>query len=426
MYDDVKKQIDILTGTSEVWAEGIPQNIPIYRQLQNVLKQLIRPQKVAVETDDIGNINIYVSHRGSENDFDKLFTPLNSLFEKSGVQLYYQVKGDVVNANGMFIPIQVDENGNIQDDNLTGNKEFSITGSIASSAFEAEEEFNNYVESFNKERIEHQPEGRGSFITTKSNWKYIPKYDVHTRETLGPGYSGWEDTPREKERRKTQIKSVNPKILNKLKSRLSSEVFNSLINKLTPQIENDESPELLNQIANIINSQSLSTKVLVIGNNIMLCEDSRFENVNVVFGQSIQNGPNTQIEVTIGDKQYSGVYYNGELKLIENNPENNIPVESISEIGDITFENVEANLGRFNSLIDYILRNPSTFPSVDPTIQEWFDLNTSNGIVDFLNQILPDMDNIEIQNLSSYSDILLNNSSQNSKQSCDELKFKFM
>jgi len=136
-----------------------------------------------METVEDG-INIYTDHKGSrEAHFDRYLPDLEEIFEESGTELYYQVIGnkDSNTHYKQMVPIQVGIDGNINDDRIA-NKQFTITGSIASSAFSTNTEFIKMLNSLLKKR-QKNPSRNGYYISTEDNISYIN------------GHSGFETNP---------------------------------------------------------------------------------------------------------------------------------------------------------------------------------------------------------------------------------------
>ena len=403
---DIAKQIKELTGTSEAWVEGIPKNIPLYRQLQNVLKQLVRPQVVRIEQDENG-MRIYNDQYGSDKDFDRLFPAIQTLFDKSQTELYYQVKGerDSNKHYGQFVPLQVDTNGHINDSRLS-EKGFRVTGSIASSAFETNEAFNMLLDNMLR-KVYTDDVGNGPFLRSIDNGSYI-----------NANYSGWGTSP--KSPPKTSVKSVDSKIVTKLERELGKSVSDSIISQLNPTKENDNSPELLNTIATQINSNINSpVRALVVENNLVLCNDSRFRGQEF----NLQQTGSPIFKVQLGDTQYNGAYFNGTLTLLEDvQPSENT---TVPEDVEITEELVNNNLNRFKSLIDFITNNRGNLAISEEDWNEMvtmWDLSNPADIAEFLDM---QWDNIKDSvDLSQFADIL---QESNNQTSCPvEIKFKFM
>lgn len=431
---DIRAQIQKLTGTSELWVEGIPQDIPLYRQLQNVLKQLVMPQRVVMETEEDGSTNIYVSFKGSESDFDVLIGGIETLFDKSGISLYYQVKGSKTESYGIFAPLQLDSEGRINDPRLKENLTirpnglgFSVTGSIASSAFETNSSFNKTLQGLVRKQ-EHVESGDGSYIRTADNNKYVGRRYVPERNgtkiewkpILVTPYSGFKRRATKNNLRSIEKLSIDPKILNKLEGELSQEVYQDLISKLNPTTENDHSSQLLQQIATIINSQKLDYKVLVINGQLRTCQNNIFKDVDTIIGSPQQNGPNILIPITINGIRYDGVYYNGELSLLEVNPK---PITQVTTNTEITQEFVENNLGRFNELFNYILQAAGQL-NINKVVQKRMQeaLNNSEKLFKMLStQAFKGI--IEKFDISKYNDIL--NPKQEQEVCSNPIKLKF-
>ena len=404
---DIAKQIKELTGTSEVWVEGIPKNIPLYRQLQNVLKQLVRPQVVRIETDEDG-MRIYNDQYGSEKDFDRLFPAIESLFNKSETELYYQVKGerDSNKHYGQFIPLQTDSNGHINDTRLSETG-FRVTGSIASSAFETDENFGIMFDKMLK-KVFIDDIGNGPFTRSTDNRSYVNE-----------NYSGWGTSARTSST-KTPIKSVDSKIITKLERELGKSISDSIISQLNPTKENDNSPELLTNIANQINSNiDSSVRALVIGNTLVLSNDSRFKGKEFKLIQ--QTG---QIfKLNLGGTIYNGNYFNGILTLLEDIQ----PSEqtTVPENIEITEEFVNNNLNRFKDLINFIIDNKGNLAIGEDVWNEMinlWDLSNPSDIAEFLDM---NWDNIKDDiDLSQFVDIL--QEGNNEQSNCNEIKFNFM
>ena len=109
---DIEKQVYELTNNTEPWDlgnVGIPKNIPLYRQLQNVLKQLVNPQSVVMQEGEDG-MQMYTSRKGIDK-MDTLLGPLEELFNKSKAVLYHQTVGSKLSSNRIFVTIQTDANG---------------------------------------------------------------------------------------------------------------------------------------------------------------------------------------------------------------------------------------------------------------------------------------------------------------------------
>ena len=292
---DVAKQAKILTERNESWPlgnVGIPKEIPLYRQLQNVLKQLVHPQSVILNEE-----GIYTSRVGIDRTAE-LLPPLQTIFDRAKVTLFYQVKGDRTKSFGQFILIQTDSNGHIQD-RLLGNQPFGINGSIASSAFETTDAWNNMFNGM-MGRLSIRP----GWVQNSDTFSYVG------------GYSGWRTNPTPR----PQIKSIHPNIVNYLTTTLKNPVLvKAITDRLTPTKENDNSTQIKSQIVSIINNNIASPfRALFDANgNIIIGESDEFTNKQVIFKDFDYSNSGISLTVVIGNTEFDGQLIGKDLYLTE-------------------------------------------------------------------------------------------------------------
>ena len=306
---DIKRQTKVLTTRTEAWNAGIPKQIPLYRQLQNVLKQLVYPKSVRADiTED--EMQVYISNVGSDRR-GELMGPLEELFNKSGILLYHQTVGDK-KVNGLFRPIQVKKDGTKVL--ATNGKEFMLNGSIASQAFDSTEEFNNTLHNLVKEIIP-VPSGESYYLTTKDNSSYVWRRN-----------SGWGTKSFAKTEENPKIHpSLSKNIIDKLKNSIP-EINDTQIRFIETQLktknilikENDNSPEVLQALANIINETQYGKKgfkAIVIGNELLIGQANEFKDKEVKFGPVQMTSRGAELEVFIDGIKYDGTFVDGILTL---------------------------------------------------------------------------------------------------------------
>lgn len=338
---DVDKQIKILTTRAESWSlgetnVGIPKSIPLYRQLQNVIKQLVYPQSVRTDFTDEGEMSIYISREGSDRR-DELIGPLEELFNKSGHPLYHQTVGNK-RFTGLFRPIEVKLDG---DKVLfTNGEEFQLNGSIASQAYESTKAFNDTLHDLVKNlRDKDVPEsyyiksGEGYYISTPDNSKYVWYRN-----------SGWGSRSFVKT---DESPIIHPSLSLRIKNKIQSTIPGINIAQIEHQIqrvltkENDESPEVLKAVVDFINQTYKDSKfrAIVIGNDLLIGESNEFKNRDVKFGPIQMTSRGAELEVTIDGTKYDGTFVNGILTLqteINSSQNNQVP-------NDISIEDILAN-----------------------------------------------------------------------------------
>ena len=333
---DIQKQVKVLTTRTESWDlgnVGIPKEIPLYRQLQNVLKQLVHPQSVVLEEGEDG-MQIYVSRVGT-NRMRELLPPLQKLFDKSGVTLYHQTVGAKSDRSGQFVKIQTDDKGH-----FTNGEDFQTNGSIASQAFETTDQFNHILDTL-VHKINYEKRGNGWMIKTSDNWSYIN------------GHSGW-TRPDYSTGNRYQREAVVPTIHNSIIKKLERLYDNTEIENIKEIVKdfiknpNDKSPELLQAIANIINKNNASrSRAVVINGELLIGESPHFKNKQVEFLQGQRTTRGYELEVTIGEQKFDGTFINGELTL-----QSQITQSASAE---------QTNTIDYDKVIKYLAENPATW-----------------------------------------------------------------
>ena len=338
---DIDKQIKILTTRTESWSlgetnVGIPKAVPLYRQLQNVIKQLVYPQSVRTDFTDEEGMSIYISREGSDRR-DELMGPLETLFNKSERPLYHQTIGKKT-STGLFRPIEVKLDG---DKVLfTDGQEFQLNGSIASQAYDSTEAFNNTLHNLVKNL--RDPNTLGSYYTKSGEGYYISTPD--NSKYVWAKNSGWGS--------RSFVKTDESPIIHpSLSLRIRNKIQRTIPGINTAQIEyqiqrvltkeNDESPEVLKAVADFINQTYKDNKfrAIVIGNDLLIGESNEFKNRDVKFGPIQMTSRGAELEVTIDETKYDGTFVNGILTLqteINSSQNNQVP-------NNISIEDILAN-----------------------------------------------------------------------------------
>lgn len=369
----LQEQVDYLIGRDssvglQSWnydGYGLPWPSPVYRQLQNIIKQLIYPQTVTID----GNI----SHRGLPNP--QVQQNFIDLFNRSGVDLFYQVR-PVLEASkrtiaGTFALIDSDENGHIKDDNLKGNKSFSINGNISSQAFKTNQSFNEIIDSIVNDSEHHQNIYNGQW----TSWDNQP----YTK-----GYSGWK-----KKSSITTPQETPPSISSNISNKLTQAEVSV---NVKPRVPDDNSIELKQSIAQAINQKYYSENVrafvlpngeLFIGrNNLFRARDVQF----IYDSNPFENGQTYAFNVTINGENYEAEFNSNtkELSLTT------VSQTSTNQKGELSLEFIEANKPRILELLQAI-RDTSFSSDMGISFQEEAEnlINSENleEILDFLQDL---------------------------------------
>lgn len=288
---DVNGEINELTKKSEAWnlgKIGIPKNIPIYRQLQNILKQLVYPTAVQIVTTPEGDIYMNQNPKGQPHA-QNLHT-INEIWNKAKIDLYYQSIGDKSKAKGNFVPIKVDRFGHIYDEAIGGSVDFTIVGGLAPSTFEVNEEFNKLIDDFSV----HKGIGREDVDT----WNYIH------------GYSGYKTF--------VHTNAVEPSIDQSILNQLA---YYRLSTNVKPTQANDKSLQLVINIANEINSQNSEFKAFVLPDGkLKIGKSLEFKDKTVNMPvqlpkDSFESGQYYQFNISIDGEEYNAVFNPADGKL---------------------------------------------------------------------------------------------------------------
>lgn len=345
VYNKVKEVIDSLKGlsfseqiqrltnsTPQRWninGVGLNADVQLYQQLQNILKQLVYPSSVNI----LGNIN----HRGSGDIKESQMQLLEDVFSRSGLSLFYQTKGSKDQSTikfGRFSPIQeVSNNGNIIENDYIHNRDFMINGNLTTSSFMADEEFNNILEDMLKGY-----HSQTYSTPTNDGYAYFDR-----------NYSGFNE--------KQQTPSIHPEIISKLKKFgivIDSKTLNSLVKK-----SNDNSKELKENIAAIINQKKLAVRALVLPNEeLIIGENDFFEGKDIEFNMDanpFESGQNYQFNATINGEEYIVEYSETNSgKIMELTPVNN--VQTITNPYNYTV-NSNIDINRAKELLDVLSNN---------------------------------------------------------------------
>ena len=352
-----------LTETSEAWTDlskiGIPKNIPLYRQLQNIVKQLVYPAALKVESFEDSNIRLVYDPEGVDNRNTQLPIIENILGEDN--LFYYQTTGDGTKKKYGFSPIKELSSETTIDNQYLKNDEFLIHGGLATSTFN-----NDFDEAL--------------FNTLKK--------ESNDDKTYVDGYSGFETSPIQEEQH--SFSSSIQTSLNKLKNKTGVTV------QTQPKGPHDNSLETIADIVNEINSKSSDTGVIAFiidGHKIATTQVSdEIKGKEAIFDPNIQSSSVGDIigDITIGDIQYVYSLSDEILQLREKKSdiaEENLLLNFSKSFDDIEPEVIEANYDRllplFKKLIqdgDYPMHNyleeavqNNNFESISETINNEMD-----------------------------------------------------
>lgn len=396
----LQEQIKLLTNsTPQRWninGFGLNTDVQLYQQLQNVIKQLVQPSSINI----LGNVN----HKGSSDERLANTQKLSEIFAKSGLSLFYQTKGSKDQSQikfGRFSPIQEVKDGISIENDYIQDKDFMINGNLSTSTFMANEEFNNIIENMLKEYHPQQ-------FTTGTNDGYSYFRD---------NYSGFNS--------QSQIPSISQEILNKLNKfgiNIDPEILKPFIKN-----PNDNSQELKENIAAVINQKKLPIRALVLPNGELIIGKNDFFNgkeIEFKFDSNpFESQQNYQFDAIIDGEEYNVIYSNTNSgKIMELIPKNNQQQQQLVDYSQYSV-NPNLNIDRAKELLNIIA---STSNRMDKLVQRIFNTENdkiSEAIINFLNQdIIKTLINTKNLDLSQFADIL--NFEQNINQDFCNLSIK--
>ena len=391
----LQEQIQRLTNdTRQRWninGFGLNADVQLYQQLQNVIKQLVQPSSINI----LGTVN----HKGSSDERIPNTQKLSEIFAKSGLSLFYQTKGSKDQSQikfGRFSPIQEVKDGVSIENDYLSEKDFMINGNLSTSTFMANEEFNNIIEDMLKEYHPNQ-------FTTPTN---------DGRQYFDSNYSGFSS--------QAQTPSISQNILNKLNK------F-GLTTTIVPTVNNDNSIELKQKIAEEINSKKSDTRAVVLPNGeLIIGKNNFFRDKEIEFkfdSNPFESQQNYQFDAVIDGEEYNIVYSETDSgKIMELTPKN--IQQQINSYEYSVKPNL--NLDRAKELLNIIA---STSPRMEQKIKNI--LLTDNDkleqtIIDFLDKpIIKTLIKSKNLDLTSFSDIL--NFEQTTQDSCNiSIKIQFV
>lgn len=322
-----------LTETSEAWADlskiGIPKNIPLYRQLQNIVKQLVYPAALKVESFEDSNIRLVYDPEGVDNRNTQLPIIENILGENN--LFYYQTTGDSTKKKYGFSPIKELSSETTIDNQYLKNDEFLIHGGLATSTFD-----NDFDEAL--------------FNTLKK--------ESNDDKTYVDGYSGFGTPPTQEEQPSFGV-SIQAS-LNKLKNKTGATV------QTQPKGPHDNSLETIADIVNEINNKSSDIGVIAFiidAHKIVTTQVSdEIKGKEVIFDPNIQSSSVGDIigDITIGDVQYVYSLSDEILQLREkksDTAEENLLLNFSKSFDDIEPQVIEANYNRLLPLFEKLAQD---------------------------------------------------------------------
>ena len=405
---DIERQVNELINNTEPWDlgnVGIPKNIPLYRQLQNVLKQLVNPQSVVMQEGEDG-IQMYTSRKGIDK-MDTLLGPLEELFNKSKAVLYHQTVGSKLSSNRIFVTIQTDANGH-----FTNGEDFTLNGNISSQAFETNAKFNRmFHDMVTGINPNFKTKDGGTVTYTPFNGSYIR------------GHSGW--TSPDIRTQSANIPTIDSSIISKLQTNIPG-IDNTMINDITNQLQsfirkpNDNNPLILSGISKYINDKFKNTgyRTIIVGNNILVGESPSFKNKEVQFTQGNRTSRGIEFEVSIDGESFDGTLINGEMTLQGKTPVNSPAPQTT------TTQSTQS----FDELVEEILSDEGRWEITNPKARE----NLRTSLTQYKNNPSPEKMK-EIQRNRTFKNVsknfekpVDNNIIQEEQQSCSvEFKIKF-
>ena len=322
-----------LTETSEAWTDlskiSIPKNIPLYRQLQNIVKQLVYPAALKVESFEDSNIRLVYDPEGVDNRNTQLPIIENILGEDN--LFYYQTTGDSTKKKYGFSPIKELSSETTIDNPYLKNDEFLIHGGLATSTFN-----NDFDEAL--------------FNTLKK--------ESNDDKTYVDGYSGFETSPIKEEQ--YSFSSSIQTSLNKLKNKTGVTI------QTQPKGPHDNSLETIADIVSEINNKSSDTGVIAFiidAHKIATTQISdEIKGKEVIFDPNIQSSSIGDIigDITIGDVQYVYSLSDEILQLREkksDTAEENLLLNFSESFDDIEPEVIETNYDRLLPLFEKLAQD---------------------------------------------------------------------
>lgn len=372
--------------SSDVRGVGLTTDVNVYRHLQHIIKQLVFPGGYNIETN-----GMTIASHGTINQ--EIFDELKSIFKASGKTLYYQVKADRTISNdieGIFAKVQTNNNGHIVDDNLTGNTFFTINGNISSSTFLAEEEFNKVIDKWVNQDQYTNDYGQW---TTKDTYAY-----VGNPNTGKLPYSGWEITSTTQNTTEENSPQAQPSVHKSITDKLKYWDLEDI--DVSPTIENDDSIELKQQIAQEINTKYTDIAAFVLPNGELLIGEFNHNNpIEFQFDNEIESGQQYQFTAIADNITYNVIYNpndpNGEVTFvqkIEQSEESSVVEEAGFDefedfIYDLDLNTVEQNLNYFKNLLNKLKESntfnnkPNDLAELDKALQE----GTPQAIFNFIS-----------------------------------------
>ena len=416
----VPEQINILTKTTQAWnlnRVGIPKSISLFKQLQNIIKQLVYPTSIQVVTLDEGRgVRLQFDPKGV-NKFDEQMSLIRPIFEASQTKLYYQTVGDKRNTKNGFTPIRVDSNGHINDDRISNNK-FGIRGDLAPTTFRTGKEFNAFLGEIGQKSRAYNED------STRNN--HNSDDDIDTTNYVD-GYSGF-GTIKPSEKPKSFSSNIN-RVLQQF----------GITSEVKPISENDESFETVAAIAEEINSKNNQYKALVVRGQLVI-SDQFLGHSDVQFDAILTddkfNGQNYEFQLQQDGRTFNAIFNpdTKELFLQEITPKTDTSVEYDFSSGYdyVTEDVVQNNLNKFKELGEKILNEDPEF-ELSYELRQAIDNNDVQSLVEIFNDlntidIISNPDYNKNFDLINYIDILeFNKTFENEEEnvSCSILKIKF-
>lgn len=419
VYDKVKEVVDSMKGlslqeqiklltndTPQRWninGFGLNTDVQLYQQLQNVIKQLVQPSSINI----LGNVN----HKGSSDERIVNTQKLSEIFAKSGLSLFYQTKGSKDQSQikfGRFSPIQEVKDGISIENDYIQNKNFMINGNLSTSTFMANEEFNDIIEDMLKEYHPQQ-------FTTGTNDGYAYFRD---------NYSGFNS--------QSQTPSISQEIISKLNK------F-GLTTTITPTINNDNTIETKQKIAEEINSKNSNIKALVLPNGeLIIGKNDFFVGKQVEFrfdSNPFESQQNYQFDAIIDGEEYDIIYSETNSgKIMELIPKNNQQQQQQQIDYSKYSVNPNLNIEKAKELLNMIASTSNRMEQLIKRILLTEDDKFIESVTNFLNQnIIKTLIKQKNWDLSQFVDILNfeQNITQNSEQniiqnSCNSIKIQFI
>ena len=356
-FDAVVKE---LTETSEAWNDlgkiGIPTSIPLYRQLQNIIKQLVYPASLKVNSLDDGNIKLVYDPRGVNNIATQLPIMEEILADKN--KFYYQVTGDKTTRKNGFSVLKNLETPTSINNSYMKNKEFTVHGGLASSTFQVTEEFNIFLQ---KQSNDNDPyiEGYSGFEKRNSeDDKGVDSFTQIMNNIITPNQNDnlVEILTKDMNIEQSDDLSVISDLINGLN------YYNIAISK---DIVKDATTvdEFVDSLINYINNNVNETIAFTIQQNDGITKGFIVQNSilkgNIIFDSKIIEPTvgQSEGEIIINDTKYTYGINNNKMTLKETIilPPQSASLDFSSSFNDIDPQTIENNFDRLKPLFDKLI-----------------------------------------------------------------------